>query len=543
MQLRKLIIPVLLLFSACAQIVTPDGGPKDIAPPRVVEYAPDSAATNFKGTRIVIRFNEYIALNDLNKQLIISPAVKRKPEVTIRKKDLIIQFKDTLEANTTYSISFGKAIRDITENNVLNNFQYVFSTGPVIDSLTCSGHVVSARTLRPEKGILVMLYRNTADSTPYKQKPYYYTRTDEQGNFRLTNLAPATYKIFALEDDGEDYLFNSKAERIAFSDSLVTISTDVDSLHLLLFQEKSSKQFLSRSNQLSPGRYRFDYNQRVVNPSIQFIPALPSSMDPFVEYNESGDSINIWFAKVDLDSVQFVVLSNNKALDTIPMKLAKPGVKKGVRAGVTDARSLQVTNNASSGKLQPGNQFTLSSNNPIRLIDSSKIVFRRGADTLHPKLVYSANRRSIQFANPFPEDSSFSVFMLPGALTDWYGQKSDTIKTGFSVQPSRQFGNLLIQLPVLKTIAVPASGKYLVQVVDEKDRVVRDTMINGAASCRFSVLAAGNYRIRVIYDVDGDGKWTTGSYPEKRQPEKVIYYSTTVRIRAGWDMDVEWRLE
>jgi len=537
MQLRKVLLPVLLLFSACAQIVTPDGGPKDVTPPKVVQYEPDSAAVNFQGTRIVIRFDEYIALNDLNKQLIISPAVKRRPEVTIRKKDLIIQFKDTLDANTTYSVSFGKAIRDITENNVLTNFQYVFSTGNFIDSLECSGHVVSARTLRPEKGILVMLYRNTGDSVVYKEKPYYYTRTDEQGNFRLTNLAPATYRIFALEDDGDDYLYNSKAERIAFSDSLLTLQSNTDSVRLKLFQEKSSEQFLSRSMQQSPGRFQLSYNQPIKQPSVQFVPALPTSMDPIIEYAPTGDTINIWFAKVELDSVQFVVSSGKTVLDTIPMRLNKPGNKKSGRAGVADARALVLSNNALGGKMIPGNQLVISSTNPIRSLDEKKIVFRRGADTLVPKIETSPNKRTIRFTNEFPEDSSFYLFIPSGALVDWYGQKSDTIRSSFVVMPARQFGNFYVKLPLL------SPGKYIVQVVDEKDRVIKDTLVNGTSECRFPLIPAGNYRVRIIYDTNGDGLWTTGNYQEKRQPEKVIYYATPVRIRAGWDMDVEWRLE
>src|ERR1044072_834737 len=244
-----LITVYCVLALGCAQIVTPDGGPKDTSPPYAVHYSPDSAATNFHGTKIVITFNEYISLNDLNKQLIISPAVKRKPEVTVRKKDLVIQFKDTLEPNTTYSISFGKAIRDITESNVLNNFRYVFSTGPYIDSLKCSGRVVNAQNLRGEKNVLVMLYRNTSDSAPYREKPYYYTRTDDDGNFMLTNLAAATYRIFALADEGEDYLFNTPDERIAFSDSLLHLTGSVDSLRMLMFKERPSVQKLVKENQ------------------------------------------------------------------------------------------------------------------------------------------------------------------------------------------------------------------------------------------------------------------------------------------------------
>jgi hypothetical protein len=526
-----------VLITACAQIVTPDGGPKDRTPPRVVKYSPDSAATNFQGKRIVITFDEYIQLSDVNNQLIISPAVKRRPEVTIRKKELIVEFKDSLEPNTTYSISFGKAIRDITENNVLDNFRFVFSTGPVIDSLRCRGTVVNALTLRGEKNVLVMLYRNTADSTPLLEKPYYYSRTDDNGNFTMTNLAAADYRIFALADEGEDYLFNSSEERIAFADSLVRLRDDVDSLRMFMFNEKPVGQKLMKSSQMAPGRLLFVYNLPNEKPSVDFSPALPAGMDPFIEYNSTGDTINLWFAKVELDSVQFSFRANGKLLDTLAMRLQKPTGKKPVRAGATDYRAFTLTQNANGGKLLPGSVFCIHSTNPIRTIDSSKIVFRMGKDTIHPNMKLSANRRRIDFLVPFPEDSSFSLFIPAAAMIDWYGQKNDTVKASFAVQPGRQFGNLTVKMPDLNP------GRYVVEVVDDRDHVVRDTIINGPATISFGTMNGGNYRIRLIKDSNSDGRWTAGNYLGKKQPEKVIYYALSVRVRAGWDMDIEWILQ
>jgi hypothetical protein len=523
------------LMFGCAQIVTPDGGPKDSTPPRVVSYTPDSAATNFTGLKIVITFDEYIALNELNKQLIISPSVKRRPEVTIRKKDLIIEFKDSLEPNTTYSISFGKAIRDITENNSLNNFRFVFSTGPFIDSLKLSGTVVNAQTLRGEKNVLVMLYRDTKDSVVYKQKPYYYTRTDDNGNYQITNLAASQYKIFALDDQGEDYLYNTPDERIAFLDSLINLTTDRDSVRLMMFREKSPKQYLAKSEQPAAGRFRFVYNQPVENFSVTYLDQFPATMKAFEEYSAGKDSVNIWFSSIELDSVTFITKSGDKVLDTIPMRLQKV-TKKPTRAGAQDPRALVITSNG-TGKLVPGTQLVLQSTNPIYVLDTSKIILRMGRDTVKKNIQHAANSRTVHFNIPFPEDSSFSLYISPGAINDVYGQKNDTIRQSFIVQASRAFGNLAVKLPNLE------AGKYLVEVVDDKEIVVRDTIINGPAEIQFGTMAAGNYRVRLIRDEDGNGKFTPGNYLNKKQPEKVIYYAVSVRVRAGWDMDIEWILQ
>jgi hypothetical protein len=530
-----LAVSIVALLAACAQIVTPDGGPKDSTPPRVVKYSPDSAATNFTGKKIVITFNEYIALNDLNKQLIISPSVKRRPEVTIHKKDLIIEFKDSLEPNTTYSISFGKAIRDITENNVLNNFRFVFSTGPFIDSLQLSGTVVNAQTLRGEKNVLVMLYRDTKDSVVYKQKPYYYTRTDDNGNYRITNLAVSTYKIFALDDQGEDYLYNTSEERIAFTDSLLHLTSDRDSVRMMMFREKSPKQFLAKKEQPAAGRFRFVYNQPVENFSVTYLDAFPPTMKAYEEISAGKDSVNIWFSSVELDSVTFVTKSGDKVLDTIPLRLQKV-TKKPVRAGAQDPRALVISSNG-MGKLLPGTQFTLQATNPIITLDTSQIVLKMGRDTVRKNIQHETNSRIIRFAISFPEDSSFSLFIPPGAIKDVYGQKNDTIKQSFTVAAGRSYGNLSVKMPNLE------AGKYLVEVVDDKENVVRDTLISGPATIQFGTMAAGNYRVRLVRDEDGNGKFTPGNYLLKKQPEKVIYYAVSVRVRAGWDMDIEWILQ
>ncbi|GAB4132287.1 MAG: hypothetical protein Fur0041_03440 [Bacteroidia bacterium] len=171
----------MILGISCAQVIAPSGGPKDTQPPHAVKYSPDSAAVNFTGKKIVIRFDEYIQLNDLNNQLVVSPALSNMPEVEVRKKELIITLKDTLKPNTTFSMSFGNAIHDITENNAADNFRYVFSTGPVVDSLHIGGIVRNALTQEPEKNVLVMLYENLKDSAPIQQKPYYFTKTNNSG--------------------------------------------------------------------------------------------------------------------------------------------------------------------------------------------------------------------------------------------------------------------------------------------------------------------------------------------------------------------------
>jgi uncharacterized protein (DUF2141 family) len=531
-----LLIVLLLLASSCAQVLTPDGGPKDAIPPHVVEYAPDSAATNFTGNKIVLKFDEYVQLKDLNNQLIISPPLNNDPDVVIRRREIIITLNDTLLPNTTYSISFGNAIRDITEENVLDNFRYVFSTGPVIDSLRLSGKVVNSSTLAGEKGILVMLYVNTSDSVPLKQRPYYFAKTKDDGSFTMTNLKAGKYKLVALDDKNSNYFFDNAAERIAFSNELIDLNRNKDSINLKIFQEEPAKQLRIKAQQYAAGRFVFVYALPLKDPQISFIPALPAGMDVFKEVSVTGDSIDFWFSNVLVDSLTFVVHDEANLLnDSVTMAMVKPGDKKRIRTGATDPRKLVITPNVMTGSLADlGKPLVIVSNNPLRAFNPKDFILLKGKDTLKTEAVLAANKRTINFNYAFAEDSSYSLYVKPNAVTDWFGQKNDTIKVNFKVRESRYYGTLKVKLTGL-----PA-GNYLLRVINDKDMVIRELKITDASTANFELLGPGSYRLKLIADENKNGKWDSGNYLQHKQPERVIYYINPVKMRSGWDMDVEW---
>jgi hypothetical protein len=529
------IVLLPFLFASCAQVLTPDGGPKDRTPPHVTAYAPDSAATNFTGNKIVLHFNEYVQLKDLNNQLIVSPPLNQDPDVEIHRKDIVITLKDTLLPNTTYTISFGNAIRDITEENVLDNFRYVFSTGPVIDSLHLSGKIVNASTLAGEKGILVMLYKNTGDSVPLKERPYYFAKTREDGSFTMTNLKAGKYKLIALDDKNSNYRFDNAEERIAFPNDLLDLQKNNDSINLKIFKEEPIKQSRIKAQQLAPGRFLFSYAMPLKDPQISFSPSLPPGMEMFKEISVTGDSIDFWFSTVQLDSMTFLIRDNSYS-DSVNMFLAKPGDKnKHVRTGANDPRKLVMNANITPGQpFDIGKQLTIVSSNPLKSFNEKNFVLLKGKDTLKAPVTLSENKRIIRFDYTFAEDSSYSLFVKPGSVVDWYGQKNDTIKLSFKIRESRYYGTLNVKLTSL-----PA-GNYLLQVVNDKGLTVREAALTGAGVTKFELLPPGSYRLKLIADENKNGKWDPGNYLQHKQPERVTYYINTVKMRSGWDMDVEW---
>jgi hypothetical protein len=230
------------LISGCAQIVSPTGGVKDSLPPKLVGANPKLRSTNFKGNKITLDFDEYVELQDVRQNLLVSPSPKKDPNVDYKLRTVTIKLRDTLEPNTTYTINLGNAIRDLNEGNQLKNFTYVFSTGATLDSLEFTGHVEVAETGRIDSTLMIFLYKNLDDSAVIKQKPKYIARVDGQGNFAFKNLAGGQYKVYALKDGDGLKTYNSKGEMFAFSDSTINVNNNTHPVSLYAYVEETEKE-------------------------------------------------------------------------------------------------------------------------------------------------------------------------------------------------------------------------------------------------------------------------------------------------------------
>ena len=287
------LLGMTIVFFSCAQILNPGGGAKDTTAPRVVKYIPDSAAINFKGKEINIAFDEYIQLRDLNSQLIVSPPLETQPEVKLVKNKIInLEFKEPLKDNTTYTINFGNAIADITEGNVKENFQYVFSTGSFIDSLSLTGSVMYAQDLKTEKNVLVMLYSDFSDSVVFKRKPDYFGKTKADGSFQINNIRSGKYKVVALKDEDGNFVYTPAAEYFAFADSLVDLTKN-KKVNLHLFKEEEQKLFLRK---MAPGygSVTLIFSKGVNKIEIKGFNKT-NTKDFIKEANIAQDTVTYWF--------------------------------------------------------------------------------------------------------------------------------------------------------------------------------------------------------------------------------------------------------
>lgn len=243
-----------VIATGCAQIAMPTGGPRDSIPPVLLNANPPNKSIHFEGNRITLTFDEYVHLQDLQKNLLVAPTPKIIPNINSKLKTVSIKIRDTLQPNTTYSFQFGNSIQDINENNPVNNFTYVFSTGSYIDSLTFNGNVVLAETGKIDSTLIALLYKNLDDSAVYKEKPTYVARLDSSGKFQFKYVAQGDYHLFALKDESGQKMYNNPSQLFAFTDSVIHISDKVTPVELFAYAEKettkpSTSNSINKKNQ------------------------------------------------------------------------------------------------------------------------------------------------------------------------------------------------------------------------------------------------------------------------------------------------------
>jgi hypothetical protein len=217
---------ILLSFQGCAKIGQPTGGPLDKNPPVYLSADPENRSLNFSGDEIEMNFDEYFKLEDENKEILISPPMGKKPVIRIREKSVRVTFNEDLHPQTTYTLNFGKALSDLNESNALPDFEFVFSTGTTIDSLSVTGSVIDGFTHKSESEtpMMVMLYENLSDSAVFKELPKYYGRANKFGLFAVNNVHADTFRVIALMDENNNLMYDQGLEKIAFSDSMLIIN-------------------------------------------------------------------------------------------------------------------------------------------------------------------------------------------------------------------------------------------------------------------------------------------------------------------------------
>lgn len=586
-----IIFITIYLIAGCAKQNIPTGGPKDILPPKIVKSVPPNSSINFKGKSIVVTFDEFFTLDKINEKFMISPPMKAKPAISIRAKSLIIDFREERKDSTTYTLYFQDAIRDLDEGNPLNNFQFVFSTGKVIDSLSITGNVLDAINLEPGKSTLVLMYRNLADSAPRKTLPDYITQTEENGWFRINNIKEGKYKIYALQDNNNNKKYDLADEKFAFIDSVLDVNparnyipvpkeipdttkitrktsagrrtkeiTDtlaikaksaavkpyVEGEHkLYMYTAEKKAHYLTSSGRKIPYQLIYTLSLPPDTSKFEFSIEDPGEKNYFIEKNRTQDTIIVWlrdsslYSKPLINTIIKYPFTDSSGIiiykrDSVPMRYIATRASK-VRE---EKNKYKFTTNIQNNFLKPGQPIIFTSQTPFRQPDTSRIKLFEKAANANERILYtlikdSLNSRRYYMNAKLKEGGKYTLITDLSAFGNIFGERSDSSGINFSVRTADSYG--LLTLNLLK-----GEGDMIIQLLDVKENLIQEKKVKNEKSIVFPLLEKGIYRFRAIYDLNNDGKWTTGDYDKKRQPEPVSYYKDEIEIKINWVMEEDW---
>jgi len=560
-----------ILISACAKISSPTGGPKDTMPPLVVESEPVSGTKNFDGKKFVVTFNEFVELREINEKFMVSPPMQKKPEISIKGKNLVVEYDDDLRDSTTYTFYFQDAIRDLNEGNPIDNYSFVFSTGPVIDSLSVTGNVLKATDLNPPENTLVLLYSDLSDSAFIKKIPDYISKADKNGYFRIDNIKEGIYRLYALIDADNNKNFNLPDEELAFLDSLVKINPqknyfplEKDSLtlksvqagssdtvllkgeyKLILFKPSAKKYYLTSSSR--PLAYKLNFTLSLPPDTMDFSWSLPGIDESsyLVERSRDKDTLLIWLRDSALYSQPVINAfirypftdSTGKIIqkkDSTRLRFLSPRASRATRK----PEPYRVVSSVTSGKLTPGQRISFVSQTPFRQPDTSRIRLYRLAEKERLKTPYSLtpdndNSCRMFLTAGFLPGANYLLITDSGSFGDIYGAKTDSTGIKFVIMENSTFGKLIVNIKNYQ-------GKRIIQLLRSDEKLVREIKMDQDGKAEFPYLEKGMYRLKIIYDLNGDGKWTTGDFVSGRQPEPVSFMPMEIEIKENWENELYW---
>jgi uncharacterized protein (DUF2141 family) len=568
----KLLAGILLAvaLARCAHQGSLTGGPKDEVPPSLVEAEPPLHTTRFQADRVTVTFNEFIQLKDPGKEIFMSPPMKEKPEYKVHGRDLVIQFKEPFKENSTYTINFGNSVADFTEGNVLANFEYVFSTGDVIDSLYLEGKVVNAFDLKAEPDILALIYSDDHDSLPLDSLPLNVppksaSRTDKEGKFRLNNLPPGKYKLVALQDLNSNFYYDLPNERFAFLDSLVTLhvptvpdttqTEEPDSslmpdygasiaekelYELYMFELADQSQKLLGKKRIGKNRLQYTFKVPVDTLAVSLVDYVPERTDWYIpEFSKLNDTVDLWLRPGLPDTIRVRIFAGDSIADTSRFVLALPE-RTGAKPKKDEVRHAKFTSSIKAGSLDLYKQLNLVFTSPLQSLDSTLVLLKPGKDSvfISPPLSFTDSiHRSVQIHHAWIPGESYMITFNDSAFTDQEGLVNDSTTLNFKVRTAEDYGILIMQVEVTE-----GTGPYMILLLDQGDALLAEKVVNKSAQVTFDYLLPGKYKLKAIHDVNGNGRWSPGNYRSNLLPEGVQYYPGDVSIRANWELQEDWKL-
>lgn len=584
-----------LLYS-CASIGNPSGGRRDERPPQVVRSNPAPYATGVKSERVVIEFDEIVNVKDAFSKVVISPTSAETPRVSSLGRKVTVQFKDTLQPNTTYTIDFADAIEDNNEANKLSSYAFTFSTGDEIDSLRISGMVLGAQDLEPQQGILVGVHTNMEDTAFSRTRLARVAKTDDRGRFTIRGLKEGPYRLFALKDLNNDYRWDNPEEDIAFHSELIYPTSEPDVAVDSVFNDITGELdsvvnrdytsflpndiLLSSFNIQYKPQYLMNY-ERVDSTRIQLIFNAPSDTLPEVDLvdmnlekdkewyrlqrSAKNDTLVYWLRDPKIISTDTLRLAT-RYLRTDSAKMLSPVndtlrlITKRPKATKNDNKKRKKKEEEEADTLPPAIKLLelgaltgsthdvylpllINFGTPLDTLNPAAFHLEQKVDTLWkplkwdegPKPRDSVSLMEFRIDYPWQYGENYRLVVDSLAATGIYGLWTGPFTHEFKVKAEEDYSNLYLRVEGLDTI--PA----FVELLNRSDEAVMRRPVEDSMATFLNV-NPGDYYARLVIDNDGNGEFTTGSYDDQRQPEYTFYYPKKITLKKNWDLDQTWNI-
>jgi len=533
--MKKLIYTVLsiVVISGCAKRGSPTGGPVDSIPPVLINASPKINSTNFDSKEIRLTFDEFVKLDKVEEQLIISPPIDKnsyevKPLSGVTKK-VFLEFIDSLETETTYSINFGNSIKDNNEGNPLTFFSYTFSTGETIDSLYVRGNISDAFDRDTDNYISIHLYRIDSvfnDSIIFNNRPTYISNSLDSTSYQFKNLKEGKYLIVAIKDIDNNYFFDPFYDKIGFIDSLITLPQD-SIINFKLFKEETSLKW-DKPHFINSEKIGFGYYGKLDLKNIKIESSIPDSVQYTYTKERESDTLIFWLSKNSFDSLNFNLIEKDTTkLVTVKFDRAKDTLIDSLSISPKTANVIHLKET-----------FKLSSNIPLKKIEDSLITIR-DIDSLIIPFTTSINDNLDQIEIEFevsPSDN-YRLFILPEAIKDIRGVSNDTLQYNVVSQTLEDYGN--VYLDVVRN----SESKFILHMIDSNGDIIREFKnVNLDTTYNFDYVRPGKYTFRLIEDANNNDIWDTGNYLKKIKPESVYYFANELEVRANWDLNETFNL-
>lgn len=547
----------IISLVSCARQSSPTGGPKDTIPPVLVRAIPPNETVNFRAGEIELLFSEDVILNTPKEQLIVTPTIGKEYNITYRRNLVRIEFEDPLKDSTTYTFNFREAIQDITEKNPVRNLQLAYSTGTYIDSLSIEGTIYDILTGVTVKDATVALHPENDTFNIFEHPATYFTKTDKQGKFRITNLKPDNYFIYAFEDKNRNLIVNSRTESYGFLPDYQYLMEDIANLSIGITRLDAGPLKIT-----SARPYNTYFNIRTTKNLRTFKITAADSSDLSYTFGDTPANIRL-YRTTDKDSIQIHLL----ALDSIDNAIDTTLYAKYLTREVTpEPFRLSLTSSSlmgHTGQLEAVIQFT----KPLKEINFDSLYFQADSltrvaveardvtwDKLKRTLTISkkmdrtlflngettrqtarSSRRPVVPAAETPSEKPVPVLnelhLRPATFISIEQDTSEALVQ--NIQPRKEQDLAVIHIGIQTE-----EQAYIVQLLDNNNNVVRQ--VSNTPAIRFENITPGDYKIRLIIDKNENGRWDPGNYFTGTPPEPVVYYrgadqSTAIKgVKANW---------